>query len=246
MITRILIAASLLLCCGCSPNLEKARELAQKYPNRLDTSGILFLTPELAADLVLAENHFRQTGCLYLEGLRTLDKEVAHELLQLKGYGELDGMTDEEKESLPPEVNGGSLVFGDLSFINKDVANELAKRRGGIEFGRGLTSIDKDIAHELAKFKGFFLDLGLTSIDKDVAKELATYQGQILQFPKLESIDKDVARELVKFKGDLRLWGLKFDKAIAQEFANFKGEKLYLASDIFWAEDVPRRYQKNT
>ena len=54
----------------------------------------------------------------------------------------------------------------------------MAKQKGVANLDLyGLTSINKDVAQELAKFKGGWLLLGLTSIDKDVAQELAKFKG---------------------------------------------------------------------
>ena len=59
-----------------------------------------------------------------------------------------------------------------------DVDQLVAKQKGVANLDLyGLTSINKDVAQELAKFKGGWLLLGLTSIDKDVAQELAKFKG---------------------------------------------------------------------
>ncbi len=120
MITRILITAALVLSCSIC--------IAEDFPE--DTNEIKSLTAEQAAELV----------GMNLIGL---------------------------------ELNG-------LTSIDRDVAQELAKVKGGL-FLRGLTSINKDVAQELAKFEGEGLDLnGLTSTDKDVAQALGKFKGKLL------------------------------------------------------------------
>ena len=109
---RYLIIASLLLSCSLC--------LAEDFPK--NTNDIKSLTAEQVPDLVMVVTHVRKSGAFVLNG---------------------------------------------LSSIDKDVAQELAKFKGGYLSLNGLTSIDKPIARELAKFKGKNLDLkNLTSIDE--------------------------------------------------------------------------------
>ena len=178
MITRILIAASLLLCCGCSPNLEKARELAQKYPECGDEEELFFLTPELAADLVLAETQFKKCDFIALNGLKSIDRYVARELAKFRGREIfLDGLTS----------------------ISKDVAYELAQSQCEGFNLNGLTSIDKDVAQGLAKFKGTLVLYGLNSIDKDAAHELVKFKGEnIFLFKDKVGGAEDVRDDIMK------------------------------------------------
>ena len=104
---RILIAAILVLSCGC---------LAEDFPN--DTNEIKSLTAEQAAELVA-----KITENLNLNGLTSIDKDVAHELGKLKGWLSLNGLTS----------------------IDQDVAQELGKFKGRELHLYGLTSIDKDV-----------------------------------------------------------------------------------------------------
>ena len=197
---RFLIATALVLSCSLC--------LAEDFPE--DTNEIKSLTAKQAADLVMVVTHVRKYDTfigLALNGLTSIDKDVARELAKFKGER--------------------MLSLG-LTSIDKDVAQELAKFKGQLRL-YDLTSIDKDVAQELAKFEGRrTLSLGLTSIDKDVAQELAKINLDYF-FLYLTSIDKDVAQELAKFKGDLYLSHLtSIDKDVAQELAKFKGGKLVL------------------
>ena len=111
---KFLIAAALVL----SSSLCLAEDLPE------DTDQIKSLTAEQAADLVS-----KAKGLLSLDGLTSIDKDVAQELGKFKG----------------------SLFLNGLTSIDKDVAQELAKVKGRL-FLSGLTSIDKNVAQELAKF----------------------------------------------------------------------------------------------
>ena len=195
---RFLIAACLVLSCGLC--------LAEDLPE--DTNEIKTLTAEQAADLMA--NFLGHQ--LKLNGLTSIDKDVAAELAKLEGYRYLSlcGLTSIDKDVAQELSNfkGNELSLDGLTSIDKDVAEELAKIKGEALNLRGLTSLDKDVAQGLAKFDGWLSLNGLTSIDKDVAKELATFEGQ-LDLSGLISIDKDVAQELAKFKGGyLNLNGL--------------------------------------
>jgi ABC-type amino acid transport substrate-binding protein len=104
---RFLIAAVLVLSCSLC--------LAEDFPE--DTNRIKSLTAEQAADLAA-----KFEGDLSLNGLTSIDKDIAQELAKLKGWLYLNGLTS----------------------IDKDIAQELAKFEGWL-FLDGLTSIDKDV-----------------------------------------------------------------------------------------------------
>ena len=152
---RYLIIASLIpslilcliLCCGLCH--------AEDFPG--DTRDIKSLTAEQAAELVATNEEW---DFLYLNGLTSIDKDVAKELAKHKGNLYLNGLTS----------------------IDKDVAKELVGFKGW-RLVLGLTSIDKTVAIELAKFKGSGLGLGgLESIDQDVLKILKT--NPAIELPK--------------------------------------------------------------
>ena len=90
MITRILFATGLVFCCSLC--------LAEDFPE--DTNEIKSLNAEQAAELVAMNG-----GWLELNGLTSIDKDVAKELAK----------------------NEGGLVLNGLTSIDKDVAQELVK-----------------------------------------------------------------------------------------------------------------------
>ena len=111
---RFLIAAALLLSCSLC--------LAEDLPQ--DTNEIKSLTVEQAAELAKLA---RWRLILQLDGLTSIDKDVAQELTKFKGrWLYLDGLTS----------------------IDKDVAQELAKFQGWL-YLNGLTSIDKEVFEKL-------------------------------------------------------------------------------------------------
>ena len=120
---RFLVAAVLILSFGFC--------LAEDFPE--DTNEIKSLTAEQAAEVAVMNG-----GWLELNGLTSIDKDVAKELGKSEGGFILDGLTS----------------------INKDVAQELAKIKGTLSLN-GLTSIDKDVARELAKFEGLHMSIFL-------------------------------------------------------------------------------------
>ncbi len=212
MITRFLIVAGLVLSCSLC--------WAEDFPE--NTDEIKSLTVEQAADLV-AENE--RVRYLALNGLISIDKDVAHELAKFSGY---------------------HLELGKLALIDNDVALELGKSKAQC-LVLGLTSIDKDVAQELAKFKRDYVSLhGLTSVSKDIAQELAKSKAHALSLDGLTSIDKDVAQELAKFKGDdLYLRGLtSIDKDVAHELAKFQRRVLWLNGLTSIDKDVAQELAK--
>ena len=176
MITRILIAAALVLSCG----LCMAEDLPQ------NANGIKTLTAKQAAELVA-----KFDGHLSLDDLTSIDKDVAQELAKVKRILRLDRLTSIDKYVAQELAKSKSnLYLGGLTSISKDVAKELVKFEGYQLSLNGLTSIDKYVAQELAKFKGLFLSLdGLTSSDKDVLKILKSNKSIIL--PEKYSDKKD-------------------------------------------------------
>ena len=80
----------------------------------------------------------------------------------------------------------------------------LAKYEGDNLTLNGLTSIDKDVARELAKTKGGLTFGGLTSIDKGVAQELAKKSKGLLSLYRLRSVEEDVLK-LLESSGNIML-----------------------------------------
>ena len=170
---------------------------------------------------------------------------------------EIKSLTTDQAAELVAEANQrGDQILSliSLTSINKDVARELAKFKGGVK-PEGQTSTDEDASPEGSGFiktlqsprqnskPRHSIYLGLTSINKDVAQELANFDGLELRFTgafscRLSSIDKDSAQALAKFRGTLYLLSLpSIDQDVAQEFAKFKGRCLQLGLTS-WDRDV--------
>ena len=185
MITRILIAAVLVLSCGCNGNkvitVEEATKWVAERRGNFDVTSI---------DKDVAHEFAKYTGQLFFTRLKSIDKDSALELA--------------ESDSI-------ALHFPALTSIDKNVAHEFAKYDAGLStlLLNGLKSLDKDVAHELGSGRLLSLQLnGLTSIDREVARELAGSKIYLLTLGGITSLDKNVAQELTKFKGYLELNGL--------------------------------------
>jgi hypothetical protein len=141
-----------------------------------------------------------ESGDLLLNGLTSINKEVAEELARFNGY---------------------RLQLNGLPNMNNEVAGALANFQGKVLYLDGLADTDKETVKELAKFKGDWLVLGFTSLDKEDAREFAKGEGNGLSFDRLSSIDKEVAHELSRFQGyRLSLKGLaSISKDVAHELA---------------------------
>ncbi|MDB4468215.1 hypothetical protein N9039_02905 [Verrucomicrobiales bacterium] len=190
--------------------ISKANEADRYYLNldRLTSIG-----PDAARELAKLKS---ESGDLLLNGLTSINKEVAEELARFNGYRlQLNGLTN----------------------INNEVAEALANFQGKVLSLNGLASIDKETVKELAKFNGDWLILGLTSLDREDARVFAKGEGNGLSFDRLSSIDKDVAHELSRFQGyRLSLRGLtSISKDVAHELAKFSpapnGPSKYLGLD---------------
>ena len=107
MITRILIVASLLLCCSLC--------LAEDFPK--NTYEIKSLTAEQAAELVAVKK-----GSLFLPGLTSIDKDVTQELAKIKGELYLGGLTSIDKDVAHELAKvKRNLFLNGLTSIDKDV-----------------------------------------------------------------------------------------------------------------------------
>ena len=176
MTIRVLIITSLFFCCGCgevSENSEKANVEKQYDPWPKKTEKIEVLTVERAAELA----SLRPSGIydLHLSGLKSIDKDVAHELaefegnlLSLRGLPSLDTETAHELS----RFKGAELNLDGLTSIDKGVARELVKIKGSLDLN-GLISIDKETALVLAKWNGKFLKIGAKSIGDGGVRPLA-------------------------------------------------------------------------
>ena len=207
MITRILIAAVLVLSCGSC--------LAQKIP---ENKWVKFLTVEQAAELV-AEYNKAGTTPLPLWGLTSINKDVARELAKYEGmWLTLPALTSIDKDiakelakyqshedrqaQISIDQNDDQRLSGFIKTLQ--VRRETVSYKGAFKGAlmlEGLTSINEDVARELAKYKGRNLEFNLPSINEDVARELAKFEGEYLQIGKPAFFDKDVAKELAKFQG---------------------------------------------
>ena len=164
---RFLTSAVLVLSCGIclaedlpdvnknnsSLSAEKAAEMiseangADRY--YLNLNHLTSIEPDAARELAKLKS---ESGDLLLDGLTSINKEVAEELARFNAYRlQLNGLTN----------------------INSEVAGALANFQGKVLSLNGLASMDKEAVKELAKFKGDWLILGLTSLDKEDAREFA-------------------------------------------------------------------------
>jgi serine/threonine protein kinase len=151
------------------------------HTHALSLRGIGRLTPATAA--VLA----RHAGCaLSLDGLRTLDPEIATLLAQYKG----------------------NLSFNGVTALDPDVASRLASHGLGLSF-EGLTAISPETADALVPHTGMlFLD-GLVAVPVDAARSLARYEGVMLSLGRLQDLPDDVAAALAAYRGVLSLTGVR-------------------------------------
>ena len=116
--------------CGCTTNdrVPPAQSTTSAHVHHKDnfaqdTWTMTLLTVDEATALVCAVAHSREDEVLNLNGLKSIEPEVAHELAKFEGaYLTLDGLTS----------------------IDKAVAQELVRFRGGWLGLDGLTSIEEE------------------------------------------------------------------------------------------------------
>ena len=127
---RWAIVAVFVVPCGCdtnemAPSSQSPKNVHVHYKDNFaqDVWTMTSLTVEEATALVCVVDHERKHEILNLNGLTSIQPDVARALAKFEGaYLTLDGLTS----------------------MNKDVAQELVKFRGGWLGLDGLTSIDEE------------------------------------------------------------------------------------------------------
>ena len=202
-----------------------------------NTNEIKSLTAEQAAELVAKVN-----GNLDLDGLTSIDKDVARELAKFQGILSLDGLTSIDKDIAQElaKFKGERLSFYGLNSIDKEALEILNSYRVDLPGTYEITKkeITKKIdqpefltveqaAKVVSRSKGTYeLYIGEPFlIDKEAARELAKFTGGTMYLDGLTSIERGVASELVKFNGGkIDLIGItSINAGVAEELSKFKG-----------------------
>jgi hypothetical protein len=240
MITRILIAAVLVLSCSLC--------WAEDFPK--DTNKIKSLTAEQAADLIMVVTFIRKENELSLNGLPVICKGVATELKNFTGDKlTLNGLTCIDDEVLQILKTIPAFQFSgykNLKSWTVKQAAEAVKENSEDILELSLTNISKDIVQELVNFSGRHIVFSeLTSIDKEVARELVQFNDNLYLY-KLSSIDQDVAKSLAGFKGKVLCLGLtSINKETAQILAQFGGATLSFINPLPINKEVSRELAKS-
>ena len=235
MLARSLLVFALFL----GPLVAMADELPK------DTNKITSLTVEQALKLVAefegvdadvrmetAAGELGVSDCLPLNGLKTLDADVARALAGYEGSIVLNGLT-----TLSPEAaagiakHKGYLVLNGLTTLSPEAATALAQYEGGMLFLNGLSSLSPEVATALAEYdEGYLVLNGLTALDAATAKALATYRGFELSLNGVTTLSAEVAAAIKRSRTEsLGLNGLTtLDAEAASSLAKYVGGQLTL------------------
>ena len=148
---------------------EEAKDLIETFTGwHLKLEHLPSIDKDVAYELAKFEG-----GSLIL-GLTKMDKDIAHELQEFKGgWLGLPSLKSIDKDVALELIQNRAYLDIGLTAIDKDVAHELAKFEYGILYLDSLTSINRDVALELRKFKGGKLNIGhLKSIEPEVSNIL--------------------------------------------------------------------------
>ena len=155
-------------------------------------------------------------GDIYLDGLVSLELEIAKALASNKGSIYLMSVKTlgvEEAKAIAPQ--GGSLYLPAVTTLGSDVLVALAGHKGYQIHLNGLESIDGEAARAFGKYKGVVYMKGLKRINEETAQAFINYQ-YLYTLQGLTHINKELATILVEAKGDLFFDSLEnLDPAIA-------------------------------
>jgi len=208
-------------------NTRICRQLAnttdESVGRKIETPRLNYLPHRLVA----AASRFAGSNQLILNGLKSLDLELATELG--KHYY---GLTLWGLEELSPEIaraligeNRAYLNLNGLENLSKEAAEELANFQGERLFLEGLNpSIDREVAKALAKYKNDLHLGGLTEMSLEVARELGEGLVTGLELDRLKEMSLEIIKELLKGKKSMSLCGLSdVSDEVAHELAIFQG-----------------------
>lgn len=202
-----------------------ARKLAESAEHGIDLSGVVEITPAVAAALASTK------GRLDLPALVGLDEAVAVELAKHEGDLSLGGVTavDAATAAALARHRGGLAMPSLTTLDSPELAVKLvaeppeAVARLSVEAAEalaalgedhdvslpGLKSLPADVAAALGKVRGFLYLDGLEQLDRGVAESLVGTPRLLLSLNGIRRIDEPVATVLARHEGDLHLDGLE-------------------------------------
>ena len=233
---------------------KHAAKAVKQRKGFLDLDTLARLSSESAKALAARENGGPTSYALNLNGLKSLDADVAMALAGFRGGLWLGGLT-----SLSPDAarglaahKGGSIALDGLRTLSDEAGRVLASHRGDGLLLDGLQVLSPTVARALANYKGNQLGLdgvrtlsdeaatallmrhagwltlnGLTSLSPIAARVFAQSK-RFLMFGGLTTLSLKAAQALAKHRGIVELGVKELDAEAAAALAQFKGRGLDL------------------
>lgn len=211
---------SLVESCTEIENAEVAKIIAKCYYGA-PLKNICSITPEIAQELSNIKNRDLSEG-LVLDGLTSMEEDVAKQLAKLKANLSLKGLPEVSEFVFAAlcEMKQGALDLSGLKMlprITADTIKALSKKRKNHQIKlNGIVMINEEEAEMLSKYTGNFLFLeGIQSLGLQAAKKLAHWKGCVfepnihpqacLYLSGLKELTDDEAQALASFTGELNL-----------------------------------------
>lgn len=233
---------------------KHAAKAVKQRKGFLDLDTLARLSSESAKALAARENGGPTYYALNLNGLKSLDADVAMALAGFRGALWLGGLT-----SLSPDAarglaahKGGSIALDGLRTLSDEAGRVLASHRGDGLLLDGLQVLSPTVARALAHYKGNQLRLdgvrtlsdaaatalptrhagwltlnGLTGLSPAAALAFAQSE-RFLQLGGVATLTPKAAQALAKHKGIVELGVKELDAEAAAALAQFKGRGLDL------------------
>lgn len=221
-----------------------ARQLHEFRGFNLFLDGIKHLHRN-TAEILFTLKPYRNSLELSLNGLTSLQDDVAHELRQFQGNAlALDGLTGlspvgaESISMISPTGGHLDVSLNGLSSISDEAADYLSKVTGDLSLN-GLATISFSVAESLGKFQGLNLWLdGLQDLSPGAAANLSGIEGADLFASRvflglflngLKHLSEETAANLSRINSGLWLNGLEEMSDEVAEHLSQTTEELWLA-----------------
>ena len=148
--------------------------------------GLLTLDEDVAKELSVSRKGYLPD--LSLNGLSDISVEVANHLSKKRGYLSLSGLS-----SLKPKVasslgaKDGRLILNGVKQINADVAFSLGKRSGSVYLGVSKISVDAAKALAMGDHPREIWFTGLTTLNAEAAEALVANKSLNIMFPRFKA-----------------------------------------------------------
>jgi len=159
-----------------------------------------------------------------VSGLKTIQPEIARQLVKTSGPLRLDGIQYIDKQLAKSLIqhNGRTLYLDALLHIDLEVLEILIRHAGrGLSLG-GIKNLSVQEASVLATYRGRLSLNRLNNPNSEILAALVQHTGKSISLGSLKTLSRPQAQQLRKYRGDLYLQGIQeLPPGIDADFRDF-------------------------